>query len=112
MGQKQEADQKIPGQPTNRLAPAHDTKVTCYSRLRVRTHTYTHVCRHTLKHMYMCMHTHTHICTHNTHCTCVHTTSLGSEYRAGRASLSCGQRLLLFLLTPRTGPASKLALLT
>ena len=71
MGQKQEADQKIPGQPTNRLAPAHNTKVTCYSRLRVRTHTYTHVCRHTLKHIYTCVHTHTHICTYNMHM-CTH----------------------------------------
>ena len=50
MGQKQETDQKIPGQPTSRLAPAHDTKVTCSSRLRAHTHTYTQ----TQTHAHMC----------------------------------------------------------
>lgn len=41
MEQKQETDQKIPGPPTHRLAPAHSSKVTCYSRLRARAHTHT-----------------------------------------------------------------------
>ena len=73
MGQKQEADQKIPGQPTNRLAPAHDTKVTCYSRLRVRTHTHPHMYADTHSNTSTRVCTRIHIYAHTT-CTCVHTT--------------------------------------
>lgn len=73
MGQKQETDQKIPGQSTNRLAPAHDTKVTCSSRLRAHTHRHIHKHMHTCAHA--CAHTCMHICTHNMHThACVHTT--------------------------------------
>ena len=69
MGQKQETDQKIPGQSTNRLAPAHDTKVTCSSRLRAHTHTdtYTNTCTHVHMHAHThaCTYAHTSVCTHN-----------------------------------------------
>lgn len=70
MGQKQETDQKIPGQSTNRLAPAHDTKVTCSSRLRAHTHTQTHTQTHA--HMCTCMRTHMRARMHTQ--ACVHTT--------------------------------------
>ena len=58
MEQKQEPDQKIPGPPTHRLAPAHDSKVTCYSRLRARAHTHTYA--DTLSNT--CTHVHVHAC--------------------------------------------------
>lgn len=73
MGQKQEADQKIPGQPTNRLAPAHDTKVTCYSRLRVRTHTHTHMYADTHSNTCTCACTRIHTYAHTTHTAHVYT---------------------------------------
>ena len=65
MEQKQEPDQKIPGPPTHRLAPAHDSKVTCYSRLRARAHTHTYA--DTLSNTCTHVHVHAHICTHNAH---------------------------------------------
>lgn len=92
MEQKQEPDQKIPGPPTHRLAPAHDSKVTCYSRLRARAHTHTYA--DTLSNTCTHVHVHAHICTHNAHMYTQHNWGQNTEQAehlsaVGRGRSSC-----------------------